>query len=74
MSEVVREVEWRGRLGNCQICRGPFNGVMYDSRTIVGQWGNICQGCFITHGTGLGTGLGQRYELREAGRWVKTAG
>lgn len=69
-----RTVYWKGNLKDCNICHGPFGTVMYDAKTIAGPWGNICQGCFITHGVGLGTGLGQRYELQHDGKFLKTAG
>jgi len=31
----------------------------YDGRTVTGQWANMCDQCFASHGTGLGTGYGQ---------------
>lgn len=78
---VVLWAKWGGHVvvfgptpKRCDICKGPFESVMYDAKTIPGPWGNLCQGCFITHGLGLGTGLGQRYELQTDGSFIKTEG
>lgn len=67
-------VYWCGDPGDtCQISGEPFDGVMYDARTPYG-WANICQNVFTRHGCRLGTGFGQKYELQNNGRWMKTAG
>jgi hypothetical protein len=57
----------------CDVCKGPFNGVMYDAK-VGGPWGNICDPCFKEHKCSLGTGYGQKYEKQDDGKWLKTAG
>lgn len=60
----------------CQSCNHPFESVMYDARLPLG-WGNYCHDCFAYFGGSLGTGKGQRYELKpygDAKAWVKVAG
>lgn len=48
-------------------------GVFVDGRTRMGPWANMCQTCHDRHGTGLGTGNGQRYTRQDDGRWLKTS-
>ncbi len=36
----------------------------YDGKTILGPWGFMCDLHFASHGTGLGTGKGQRLIVR----------
>ena len=31
----------------------------YDGKTRMGPWANMCGGCFVRYGVGLGTGKGQ---------------
>ena len=69
-----RPVFWTGPLTDCDIDHRPFVAVMYDAKTKSGPWGNLCDRCFEAHGVGLGTGLGQRYERQDDGRWLRTAG
>ena len=57
----------------CQLCGGAFRGTMYDANLRGVGWGNFCHPCFGEHSGRLGTGLGQRYELK-AGKWEKTSG
>lgn len=33
---------------------------MFDGRTRMGPWANMCEPCFIVDGVGLGLGIGQR--------------
>lgn len=68
---------WSGDPGTtCQVSGKPFNGVMYDASlpTHGGRWANICQETFDEHGCRTGLGQGQKYELQEDGRWLRTAG
>lgn len=39
-----------------------------------GQWGNLCPHCAIVHKVEYGTGKGQRYELRDDGKFHKVEG
>lgn len=57
----------------CNVCDGPFNGVMYDFRAFGGSWANGCQSCFDRLGGMLGTGCGQKYEF-DGEHWRKVAG
>jgi hypothetical protein len=49
---------------NCDICHQPFAEVFIDSRTVYGRWGLLCKTCHSKYGTGLGTGRGQKYDLK----------
>ena len=56
------QLVWTSPLDTCDVCKGDFDGTMYDAK--VGRaWGNVCHSCFTKHGGRLGVGLGQRYEL-----------
>lgn len=58
----------------CDICRNPFRNDLYNAKTIIGQWGNLCKRCFKDYGVGLGLGRGQQYTKQSDGRWLKVAG
>lgn len=60
----TREVKkWMGnKPTKCDACQNSFGAVFYDARTKQGRWGLLCHQCFIDHGTGLGTGCGQKYD------------
>lgn len=45
---------------------GKAHDAEFDFRTRRGFWGNGCQQAFEEFGVGLGTGRGQRLELRNA--------
>jgi len=54
----------------CDLCHGTLGKVFYDCATRHG-WGIACHGCFLQHGSGLGTGRGQKYDRKTL---VKVAG
>lgn len=71
---MSQPIYWCGHLDPvCQISNRPFDKVMYDARTPYG-WANICEATFKELGCKLGTGLGQKYELQDNGRWLKVEG
>jgi hypothetical protein len=39
-----------------------------------GEWGNLCQSCFIAHGGSLGWGRGQLYMQTGDGQWRHVVG
>lgn len=54
---------WNGSPNpGCDICGDGDLQDFIDGKTTQGPWAVMCEGCFILHGTGLGTGFGQRYE------------
>ena len=62
---------------NCDICKRPFMLVKYDAKTHSGAWANMCPSCFLDNTPfphTLGVGLGQRYERKVGGEFVKTEG
>jgi hypothetical protein len=68
------DITWAGPLADrCQLTGEAFNGVMYDARTPQG-WANIGQTAFDRFKCRLGTGYGQKYELRDCGHWEKVGG
>jgi hypothetical protein len=62
---------------NCDLCGGSLT----DYRWFVdgqhgqqGEWGNLCQPCFIERGGSLGWGRGQLYLQTSIGQWRSVAG
>lgn len=46
---------------SCDFCDSD---AQFDGKTVLGSWGYMCSGHFKTHGTGLGTGRGQKIVLK----------
>ena len=61
---------------SCDICPTEITNVFYDARTTIrGAWACMCPACYAQYGLGaLGPGRGQRYELQEDGKFLKTEG
>lgn len=57
----------------CDICSQPIGNAFVDGKVINSGWAIMCEQCFLTHGIGLGTGVGQLYEKKETD-FVKTGG
>lgn len=56
--------KWMGsKPVKCDLCGGELEDVFYDARTTSGPWGILCSMCFAVHGVGIGTGMGQIYNL-----------
>lgn len=55
MNDLVSPVK------NCDICKCVITDTVYDGQTKRGPWAYMCEACFIIHGVGLGTGLGQKF-------------
>ena len=57
--------KWLSPVEKCDICRKPFESgdTFIDGKTHQGPWGILCSPCHETHGIGLGTGKGQRYDF-----------
>jgi len=73
---MEKKVFWAGAISHCDVCRNPFEKVFYDAATRSGAWACMCPSC-QENGPGrnqIGQGKGQKYELQEDGRWLKTAG
>lgn len=64
---------WHGGT-DCDICREPIKGELFDARTRQGIWGTLCKKHFNMLGTGLGTGKGQRYQEQPDGSWLLVEG
>lgn len=58
----------------CDVCGAKLAKVFVDGRTKSGPWGIMHELCHVKEGMGLGVGRGQRYDLTEDGRWLKTLG
>lgn len=58
----------------CDICHELIGEVFVDGKTCYGPWANMCPACFKEIGIGLGTGLGQKYQKKEDGNYVKVEG
>lgn len=46
---------------HCDVCKEEVGSVMFDARTVNGQWAWMCIDCFCEQGVGLGIGKGQKY-------------
>ena len=61
-------VRWLSRKPEkCDLCKTPLRPpekFFYDFRTQMGPWGCGCEECFDQYGVGLGTGKGQKYDLK----------
>lgn len=51
----------------CDCCGQHFGLVMYDSPTIYGPWGNLCESCFDAYGRPNG----HRYERGDDDRFYR---
>lgn len=51
----------------CEVCDCSLIrcGEFIDGKTKMGPWAMMCPGCHKSHGCGLGTGKGQKYERQE---------
>ena len=47
----------------CDICRKPLKQQFVDGKIQGGPWAIMCAVCHSRNGYGIGTGLGQRYDL-----------
>lgn len=57
--------KWQGsKPTNCDLCTMPLKTTFVDGRTKMGPWGLLCPTCHASHGCGLGTGNGQKYDLK----------
>ena len=63
----MSEVTYVKELPACDICKagGIESEAEFDGKTIEGPWANMCNPHFHIHGTGLGTGKGQRLVVGE---------
>lgn len=68
--------KWLSNYNECDICHGPIKGKVeyFVDGKVRGHsyWALMCPACYITYGTTLGSGLGQKYhgttaELLEGG-------
>lgn len=69
-------MQWMGSApASCDICKIEITDEFVDGRTVHGGvWGIMCRGCYKTHGTGLGQGVGQRYMKSASGIFFKMEG
>lgn len=59
----------------CDICDRDTKSAYVDGKTAGGPWANMCLKCHKMYGCGLGTGLGQKYEMKASDdQWVKVEG
>lgn len=67
--------EWVGSIPKtCGYCGTRLSDVFYDTRTTDGPWACLCRRCFNHVGSGLGSGLGQKYQKQPDGSWACVAG
>ena len=58
--------KWLGKAEFCDLCRQSLQDgdFFVDGRTSFGSWALLCPACFEKHGSGLGTGKGQKYDSK----------
>ena len=60
------KIKWLGKQENCDICKdtlGRFN-TFYDGRLKDRTaWALMCKECWQYYGAGLGTGIGQEFDI-----------
>jgi hypothetical protein len=72
-----KKVYWQGSLRSVDDFDVPYDGTMYDGRTIHGPWANMTETSWQLHAFNphrLGTGYGQKYKQQADGRWLKVEG
>ena len=58
-------MKWMGQVPReCDLCDVPLVDFWIDGRTMFGSWANMCIPCHEHMGMGLGTGKGQKYDLK----------
>lgn len=45
----------------CEICGKKFGAYFYDSKTMWGCWGLLCESCWKAHNGKVGQGIAQKY-------------
>jgi len=70
-----KPVYWLGPK-KCDICKKDITDILYDSKTRMGPWATMCSECYmkVRAYAGLGTGLGQKYQRQDDGRFLKIRG
>ena len=58
----------------CDVGGEAITTTFIDGKSKFGPWGFMCPICFALDGIGLGVGRGQKYELQDNGKWLKTEG
>ena len=57
--------KWMGsKPEKCDLCGKKFEEIFIDGKTEMGPWGLLCGVCHYMYGVGLGTGRGQKYDLK----------
>lgn len=67
-----RAVYWCGEVPTKDDFDNPITDVFYDGRTLGGHWALMNDYSFKMYGIATDTGVGQKYEKQEDGRWLKT--
>ena len=70
----MRCVVWCGPVPQEDDFGFPVIDEFIDGKTIMGPWAIMCPHSHAMNGVGLCTGLGQRYEKQDDGRWLKVEG
>lgn len=59
----------------CDLCHANLDTDFADAKIPrFARWGNVCLDCAKSEGVRYGTGLGQRYQLKDDGRFHKVEG
>jgi hypothetical protein len=57
--------KWMGVTpANCDLCHVPLTTEFIDGATAFGPWAIMCPACHRDQARGLGTGRGQKYDLK----------
>ncbi len=72
---VHGKVYWVSKVPDVDSFGNPIHDEFIDGRLVSsGQWGLFTPATYAVVGSGLGTGLGQRYKRQSDGKWLKIEG
>jgi hypothetical protein len=74
MKYFDERIPWADKPDTCDICKGPIIHSFVNGLTRSGTYAIMCPACHLREGVGLSPVLGQLYEERNAGDFVKLVG
>lgn len=75
MRKVQHRFYWHGTIGAKDDFGAEIEDTFYDGKTRHGPWAIMNPHSFYRYGLGrTGTGMAQKYERQDDGRWLKVEG
>lgn len=70
-----KKTYWLSPVGGFDDFDMPISETIIDGKTTMGPWALMTPSSWRLYGVGrLGTGLGQKYEKQDDGKWLKVEG